>query len=78
MSEMKRCKSRHIKHGGEVLQCEGLEGHASAHFCDDTWWANEKGLPVIAGISNRALTWFGFLVVFVITAAVVIFWLVTR
>lgn len=77
MSEMKQCKATHVNRG-EVIRCEGLEGHASAHFDGDAWWPNEKGLPVITGVSNRALTWFAFVVVFGVLAAAVIFWVLWR
>lgn len=76
MSEMKRCKAKHVRHN-EVVQCEGLEGHMSAHFNEDTWWANPKGLPAVTGVSNRALTWFG-LIVFGALAFVIILWLAWR
>jgi hypothetical protein len=76
MSEMKQCKSTRV-FNGTVIRCEGLAGHDSAHFGEGKWWSNEKGLPVVTGVSNRAMTWVA-LVVFGVLAAVVIFWVLWR
>jgi hypothetical protein len=40
-----RCPASTYHHKRGYLQCEGLEGHHSAHFCDDYWWSNQRGLP---------------------------------
>jgi hypothetical protein len=77
MSEMKPCKATKVFHG-LVIRCEGLAGHDSAHFGEGKWWPNEKGMPIVAGVTNRTLTWFACLVVFGTIAAAIILWLALR
>lgn len=78
MSEMKQCKATHVNRHGDIERCEGLQGHASAHFDGDSWWPNEDGLPIVTGISNHALTWVALLVMLLVLAAAAIFWALWR
>jgi len=62
-----RCKAKiHTREG--TLQCEGLDGHQSAHFSGDHWWPNKHGLPW-----SERTNWLGFIVVALIIAAAIAF-----
>jgi len=41
---LSRCKDW-IKKNGDVLRCEGIQGHDSVHYSGNDWWPNKRGLP---------------------------------
>jgi hypothetical protein len=72
-----RCKATHA-HGGSIYRCQDIEGHTSAHYYDDLWWENDKGLPKHFGPGPCGCVMTAWLVAAAVFAGAVIYWLMTR
>lgn len=70
-----RCENS-IERNGELLRCEDVEGHMSAHYCGSEWWPNEHGLPE----QQHHFGWWQWLVVALLGACLGIatYWFLVR